>query len=144
MLTRRSTRTLDSGSAIVLFPVGVLVVIVLAAIAVDTAAVHLTHQRALDAATAAADDAVAAALDVDRYRACGGWHLNHAKAHHVARSTISARGLGDQLVDLELRLGTDELTVVVAVRSERIYGRALGGDRHRVVRATGTATVTRR
>jgi hypothetical protein len=82
----------DDGSALMLMPAGVLVVLVLAAIAVD-AAVAFLGERELSAATAAAaNDAAVAALDPSAFHRCGALRIDEQTAAGIARQTLAARG----------------------------------------------------
>ena len=67
-----------------LFPAGVLVVLTLAALAVDLTVVHLGEREAISAATAAANDAAGFGVDVARYRATGEVVLDPAKVEQAA------------------------------------------------------------
>ena len=81
----------DEGSALMLMPAAVLVVIVLAAIAVD-AAVQFLGERELAAATAAAaNDAAVAALDPRAFYACEGLVVDARQAQNLARESFANR-----------------------------------------------------
>ncbi len=61
----------ESGTALLLVPVGILVVMILAAITVDAAVVYLGERAAFDSASGAANDLAAVSLDEVAYRADG-------------------------------------------------------------------------
>lgn len=61
----------ESGTALLLVPVGILLVMILAAITVDSAMVFLGERAAFDSASGAANDLAAISLDEGAYRADG-------------------------------------------------------------------------
>ena len=58
----------ERGSALMLMPAGLLIVLVLASIAVDMSLVHLRKRQAFELAAAAANDAATAGVDQGRVR----------------------------------------------------------------------------
>lgn len=62
----------EAGSTLLLVPSAVLVLFLLTALAVDAAAAFLAQRELADACAGAANDAAAAALDVDRLYRSGG------------------------------------------------------------------------
>lgn len=138
--TARETR--DCGSVLLLFPAGILIVLLLGSLAVDSALIHLRQRELMDAATAAASDAANIALDVEHYRATGQRRLDAARAVRAARESLAAREI---LVDLaappRIRLRSiDEVEVHLELRVVRIFGSLVpAGRRSIVVTATGIA-----
>src|SRR5215471_12273387 len=78
----------ERGSVLVLMPVGVLIVLLLGAIAVDLTAVHLRRQQAVDAAASAANDAVTFGLDEGALRTGHGYHLDPVRVREVVLRSI--------------------------------------------------------
>lgn len=144
VLSRRDDH--ESGSAIFLFPAGLFVVLVLGAIVVDLTALHLASRQAVDAATAAAADAVAAGVDPDAVRTGHRLRIEPARAAAVARDTVGARQLPHDVrsVDLALGPGPDQVTVVVVLDVEPIVAAAIAGRTNRTVTGRGTATIVSR
>lgn len=136
MLTR------DRGSALMLMPAGVLVVLVLAAIAMDLSLVHLVRREAVAAAEAAANDASTYGLDERAYRRGEGYALDPERVRAAVDSSLAAAGLTDDLV-MEPQVTTSATTVQVRVevRVRYVFAPALPGVAHSTtVAATGTAT----
>jgi hypothetical protein len=135
----------DRGSAIHLFPVGILAVLVLGAITVDVAVVHLATAQALDAATAAADDAVAAGLDRERLRAGDGYVVAPGAAQQVALRSVHERGLAHVVEEVAVTVGPGpEVEVRVTLRVEPIFAGVVPGAGPTRVSATGRATAVTR
>jgi hypothetical protein len=85
--TRPSSRA-DDGSVLLLFPAAVLIVLVLGSLAVDTAIVHLRQRQLVDAASAAASDAAAQAVDLAHYRRTGEIRLDPERAREVVWASL--------------------------------------------------------
>jgi hypothetical protein len=133
----------EAGSTLLLVPAGFLVVLVLAAIAVDLGAVHLGRRELVHAAGAAANDAVTEGLDEARLRAGEGYHLDRGRVEVAVRRSLDAQGVLDDLT-APARVEVDGTTVTVTLtgRVDPVFARALpgGGDGTRVrARASATA-----
>lgn len=101
-----------------LFPAAVIVVFLLAAVAVDSAAMFQAHRSARRAAEQAADDA-AAIIDLDRYESDGIIALDPDRARAVALASLSAANVAGRLVGTpEIVVDPDAATVSVAVTIE--------------------------
>ncbi|MBW3580670.1 MAG: hypothetical protein KY431_06500, partial [Actinobacteria bacterium] len=96
----------EHASVLVLMPTAVLIFLVLGALAVDAAAVFLAQRQLANAAVAAANDAVAAAVDVDSFYSVGQVRLLPTEAQRIADETV-------------LRLGLDRLSEIRPVASVR-------------------------
>lgn len=146
-------RRRERGSALMLMPAAVLVVIVLGAIAVDLTIVHLGEREVGAAASAAANDAVTQALDRDLLYARGVYALDPRLVDAVVAGSLAAQeqsGNGLRLVrppSLSDRDGDGwpesvELTVTSDV--DYIFATALPGAPHGTrVEATASATAVR-
>jgi len=128
-----------------LMPAAVLVVLVLAAITVDTAVVHLARRELRLAADSAASDAVAYGLDERRLRAGEGPVLDAGRVHDAVVGNLAADRLLDRLAaPPEVTIGADgSITVTLTRRVDDVFGRALGAD-DTLVRARGRASPVRR
>lgn len=137
-------RPRERGSALLLVPAGVLVLVTLAAIAVDAAVVFLAERELGNASAAAANDAAAAALADAPFYTTGEIVIDASRAGAVAAESVAARvprGLeltGPPAVEVAGR----QVCVTVEARVRRIFARAIPGVAHEaVVRARSTATV---
>lgn len=136
----------ERGSALMLVPATVLVLLVLGALAVDAAIVFSGERRIADAAAAAANDAAVAALTEQAFQRCGRLRLDPAAAADAARQSfaLAAEGLAASPT-VTVRSGPAERTVEVVV-SARGQVRALfagavgGGPAVRTVDATAVVT----
>ena len=133
------------GSALLLVPAGVLVLVVLGAVAVDSAVVLLAQRQLADVAAGAANDGAAAALDdAGFYR---GGRLRVVESRAQAAATASFRrtapaGMVGPVVQAEV-VGADPPRVRVTARAhvDLVFAPVLPGVRRRVaVRASSTAT----
>jgi uncharacterized protein YunC (DUF1805 family) len=137
----------ERGSVLVLMPAAVLILLVLAAIAVDFAVIFLGEQEAADAAAAAANDAVVAAIGEQRFYTCGQLALDLATAEKVAAQAIEAR-TADSVATAKVRVdigstaaGVPEATVTVTGTVNLIFASAIpGASRTAEVSATSVAT----
>jgi len=124
-------------------PAAVLIVLLLGAIAVDLAVVHLRQQQAIEAAASAANDAATAALDQSALRAGHGYRLDPALVQGAVDRSIAAQGLTDQLAaPPQISEPTvRSVTVVIRLRADYLFARALPATPHHTT-VTGTATAT--
>lgn len=129
---------------LLLMPAAVLVVLVLASIAVDFTIAFLGEREAASLAAAAANDAVTAAIDDERFRAGEGLHLDEDRARRIALATLAASSTELDDVEVEVATGTlgGEPSVTVTVRGtiDYVFAPALPGapgEAH--VEATATA-----
>ncbi|HVN52567.1 MAG TPA: hypothetical protein VMT43_14120 [Acidimicrobiales bacterium] len=139
MLSRRA----DDGSALVLMPVAMLVVLLLGAIAVDLTAVHLRRQQAIEAAASAANDAVTFGLDESALRAGRGYRLDPGRVRRAVERSIEQQGLADDLVAPPVVTEPDPVSVRVEItlRADYVFARSLPGAPHSTeVRGAATAT----
>ncbi|MCA1844946.1 MAG: hypothetical protein LC792_17485 [Actinobacteria bacterium] len=125
----------DRGSALLLVPAGVLVLVVLGSIAVDFALAFLGQRELSDAAAAAANDAAAAAIaDIDFYRA-GAITLDSAAAARVAADSITRRAMRGVTVVAPPQVATSgpQVCVTVTGRVDYLFARAVPGMARSVV-----------
>lgn len=133
-------RSDDRGSTLLLFPAAVMVLLLLAAIAVDLSSLHLARRELSRAASQAADDA-AAMIDRAEARRTGRTTIDHAAAERVVRYEMRVAHLpgplaGDPQVTVDDRTGT--VTVVASIDVEPVFGTAVGRGSERItVRASG-------
>jgi uncharacterized membrane protein len=123
----------ERGSALLLFPTAIAVLLLLAAIAVDLSTVHLARRELLRTASQAADDA-ASMIDRGLLRRTGEARIDHAAADRVIRFELAAAHLagtltGPPIVAFDDAAGT--VTVSVSMQVEGMFRRVVpGGERH--------------
>jgi hypothetical protein len=122
-----------------------LVLLVLAAIAVDSAVEYLARRDLSAAADAAANDAATFGLDEDRFRETGEFVLDPALAEEAVRRALAVRG--SQVTDratIAVEVDPDAGTVTVTLRSTShlVFAPVIPGAPHDVdVVARATADV---
>ena len=124
MTGRRTTGT-ERGSVLMLMPAAVLIVLLLGAIAVDSAIVYLGQREAYNVAFDAANDAAGAGLDLEAARTSGEIVYDPDRVEAIAARSVAAAGFDD----LELVSAVpDGDGVVVTVRRtvEHLFVQALG------------------
>lgn len=121
----------ERGSALVLMPAAVLVLVVLAAICVDLTAVHLGQRDLVVAAQAAANDAVAAGFDVAAHYADGrAVHLDRAAARRAALASLATNAPGATLDALVVDAVGARVEVRVHGAVPTIFARGVPGGPH--------------
>lgn len=129
------------GSSLLLVPAGVLILVVLGALAVDLSNVHLSQRELVAAAQAAVGDAAAASL-------------HEATFYHRGEAVVAADAARAEVVaalaasDLDIALDSfglspdGEVVIRVSARVDTIFARAVpGGPDVVVVRATARAAL---
>ena len=142
-LDRRSGRP-DGASVLLLVPAGIVIVLLLGAIAVDSAIVYLEQRQAYNVAFDAANDAAGAAVDRDLLRKTGTISYAAGRVETVAAQAIAASGTHAlTFVDAGIEPdGTVAVTVEVEVR--RLFGQAFGGRSSDILVVTARATAEQR
>jgi Flp pilus assembly protein TadG len=108
----------ERGSVLALVPAGLLVLILLAAIAVDSSIAYLGRRELAAAADAAANDAVTYGLDEARFRETGNFVLDPARTEEAVRRALVLRR--SEVVDratVSVTTDADAGTVTVTLRS---------------------------
>lgn len=119
----------DRGSVTLLVPVGVLVLVILAAIAVDLTLVGSAQHAIRYAAASAADDA-ASQVDEQAIRASGVVRIDMDRARKVATASLEAADLPGTLVGqpvVELVRNGTRIQVTAAIEVPHVFGRAVPG-----------------
>ena len=100
-----------------LMPAGVLIVLILGALAVDSAVLFLGERELADLTAAAANDAATVALNEGSFYECGRLELDEDRAHEVATGAAQAR-VSDAVtltgIDVDVRNDVDPPQVTVA------------------------------
>lgn len=124
----RSRRTDQRGSALALVPAGFLVLIVLGALAVDSAAMFLGQRQLGDATAAASNDAAGAAVDSAAFYHSGVVTLDPTIAGRVVCQTLYAQA-SINLSHLQVAVALDGNAVGVRASAlvSAVFGHALPG-----------------
>lgn len=133
----------ERGSVLVLVPAGFLVLILLAALAVDSAVAYLGQQQLHDVLSAAANDAVAAGLDDPAFYRNGTLTLDPATVAGEVCADVAAQddeGLHD--VSLEMAVAGNALRLTGSASVNAVFGRAIPGFGQRAVRSSTDATLS--
>lgn len=124
----------ERGSALMLVPAGVLILVMLAVLSVDFAVAFGGQRELFDMASAAANDAAVVALDEDRYYRCGDVRLGHSVAlDAVAQSLLRRDQQADAIqvtriqADITTSDGTDPEQQVVVSLEGRVQPVFAGG-----------------
>lgn len=139
MTPRRSG---ERASVLMLMPAGVLVVLLLGAIALDLSLVFLRQRQASSVATDVANDLATEALDVEAFRGGGDFRLDPRRAEELGAGLVAASDLGPDVVEVEVTVtGPEAVEVTVVVAVEYIFAKAIpGASDGTTVTATASAT----
>jgi uncharacterized membrane protein len=130
----------ERGSVLLLFPAAALVMLVLAAIAVDLGLVHVRQRELWSLADAAANDAAGYGVDPLLLRTTGEVRIDPTRAASAAADATVASGVsGVRIAEVVVHPDGTEVTVALERESERVIGRALPGRATRSLRASATA-----
>ena len=111
-----------------LMPAGVLVVLLLGAIAFDMSVVFLRQRQASALAVDVANDVATAALDEVAFRSDGEYRLDPALAIELGRAFVAASDLQEEIVDVEVTVvAPDAVEVRIVLRAEYVFARAIPG-----------------
>ena len=138
-------RRCERGSALLLMPAGVLVVMILGALAVDSAVLFLGERELADLTAAAANDAATAALDAQSFYDCGDLQLDQSRAQEVVSAVVAARSsdavdVSGVSVAVSQAGGRPEVTVSAQGTVHLVFTPAIpGAARTRGVDARSTA-----
>ena len=113
---------------LMLMPAGVLVVLLLGAIAFDLSLVFLRQRQASSLAVDVANDLAAAALDEEGFRSDGALRLDPERAAQLGVDLVAVSDLGELVDEVEVQVaGADEVTVRVVVQVDYVFARAIPG-----------------
>ncbi len=135
----------DAGSTLFLFPAGLLIVLLLGAVAVDLGNVWLQQRRLADAADSAANDAVTYGIDQQQYRIDGRVVLDAGRVGDVVAVSIAGQELPatvfvDPPVIGVAADGSPVVSVHLTSSADFIFGRLIG-PRGLTIEATGRAVL---
>ncbi len=139
----RVPRTDDRGSVLVLVPVGFLVLMLLGAMAVDSAVGFLGQRQLADATAGATNDAATAALGDAAFYGSGALVIDPAAAAEVVCRSVAAQQDGQlHALTLAIAVAGPVIRVRASAEVEAVFGRLLPGFGHRWVSAEATAAAT--
>lgn len=132
------------GSVLMLMPAGVLVVLLLGAIAFDLSLVFLRQRQASTLAADVANDVASLALDLPAFRESGTFELDPDRADSIARSLLDASDLADHVTSAAITVtGADSVTVRVTLDVDYVFAKAIPGAADgTTVTASATAVAT--
>jgi hypothetical protein len=125
-----------------LMPAGVLVVLLLGAIAFDLSVVFLRQRQASSLAVDVANDLATAALDEAAFRADGTYRLDPERADALATAYLDASDLREDIDAFEVEVAAPDTVVVrIVLDVEYVFARAIPGTSDgTTVEAAATAT----
>ncbi|MGH9122823.1 MAG: hypothetical protein ACRDYC_12920 [Acidimicrobiales bacterium] len=133
----------EGGSALVLVPVGFLVLILLGAMAVDSGVAYLAQRQLSNALTAAANDASAAALSASSFYEGGQVVVDASRAEQVVCEDMAAQGVNDLHDEaLQMAVAGDEVRLRGTAVVDAVFGAVVPGFSNRQVSAEVTGVVT--
>ena len=124
-MTGHPHRGRQRGSVLMLMPAAVLIVLLLGAIAVDSAIVFLKQRQAYNVAFDAANDAAGAGFDLETARTSGDIVYDPVQVEALAREAVAASGIDDLTV---VSAAADGDAVIVTVRTtvEHLFVQVFG------------------
>lgn len=132
----------ERGSVLALVPAGLLVLVVMAAMAVDSAVAYLGQQQLHDALSAAANDAASSAVSAPAFYGRGVVTLDSAQVERDVCLSVLAQGDGSlHKLRLWVAIGGEDIRVVGQAIVDGVFGRALPGFGRRQVRSSADAAV---
>lgn len=127
----------EAGSVLLLFPAAILVVVVLAAIAVDSAIAFLAQREVANAVTAAANDAAGEGVSNGAFYRGGRVDLDGATVEQLATERVMAALDGDRFRDVQVGVTVhppaspgcpSEVEVEATARVATLFAAALPGN----------------
>jgi Putative Flp pilus-assembly TadE/G-like len=139
----------DRGSALMLMPAAVLIVLVLGAIAVDMSVVHLAKRDLVNLATSAANDAATFGIDPAGVRDRRGRRLDPKRVEQSVQRSLAFHHPAGRIDPPEVTIainnaGVEEVTVTLHMTVEYIFAKALPGRQETTITAAGTASGNQR
>ena len=124
-----------------LVPAGLLIMLMLGAIAFDLSLVYLRQRQAASTAVDVANDLATLALDTAHLRATGDYRLDGGRAAQLAEELARSGDVGAAVVDVQVNvLGPETIEVVVTLRADYVFAKAIPGAADGTeVRARATA-----
>lgn len=126
-----------------LMPAGILVVLMLGAIAFDLSVLFLRQREASSLAADVANDLATLAVDLPTYRAGGPYQLDPGIALDRGSHLVALSDLARDVVEVDIEvIDPETVSVSVTVRVDYVFARSIpgtGGGTEVVGQATATA-----
>ena len=134
----------EDGTVLALVPAAFMVLVLLAALAVDSAEAYQAQGQLHDALAAAANDAVAAGLSNSRFYAGQGVGLDPGLTEAVVCQAMAAQDVGSSLHGLRVSMAIsgDSIRLSGSASVVAVFGRAIPGFGTRPVRSSAGATLS--
>ena len=133
----------ERGSALALVPAGFLVLVLLGALAVDSATAYLGQRQLHDDLSAAATDAVAAAVDNRTFYGAGLVEVDPVLAAKAVCASLTAQGPSQlHALKVSMELSGTSLRLHATAQVAMVFGRALPGFGHRAVSSSALAVLS--
>lgn len=111
-----------------LMPAGVLVVLMLGAIAFDLSLLFLRQREAASLANDVANDLATLAFDEPLFREAGRFELDPESAERLGRELIAISDLEDDVVALAIEvIDSDRVSVSITVEVDYVFARSIPG-----------------
>lgn len=124
---RVTRRAPDRASVLMLMPAGVLVVLLLGAIAFDMSLLFLRQRQAASVAADVANDLATLALDEPHYRATGEFRLDPRRADEIGRALIASSDVAAIADDIEITVADTRVEVRLTAEVAYVFARAIPG-----------------
>ena len=132
----------ERASVLMLMPAGVLVVLMLGAIAFDLSLLFLRQRQAASLAGDVANDLATQAIDEATFRSTGEYRLDPDRADELGRALVAQSDLAEELVEVEVDvLADDTVRVTVVLHVDYVFAKSIpGASDGTQVQASATAT----
>jgi len=137
---RNPRRDDDRGQTLLLAPIAVLIVVVLGAVTLEVASLHLQQRRLDDLADTVANDAATVGFDVQTFRQSGDITIDLGVANQVAADSISMSSLPETAMTSLGLPAPDMVELDLSYEYQFILGRSIFGVTTELT-ATGRATL---
>lgn len=132
----------ERGSVLMLVPAGFLVLLLLAALAVDSAVAYQAHDQLRDAVSAAANDSVAAGLDSTAFYSGAGLTLDPGQVDLVVCRAMAAQDLASlHGMRIAVAVSGAAVRVTASASVNAVFGRIVPGFGTRAVRSSSDAVL---
>ncbi|MGI9607831.1 MAG: hypothetical protein ACR2P0_17015 [Acidimicrobiales bacterium] len=145
MSTQSRAVRADRGQSVLLLPAGFLILLILGALVLEAAALHLRQRQLDDLADSLANDAAAVGFDIAEFRDSGDVQIDGGRAGDAATVSIEFSNLPDaRVVGVRVDSGAvPAVEIELEVNHEYIIGRNLLGGASDTLTATGRAELVR-
>jgi len=123
---------------LMLMPAAVLIVLLLGAIAVDSAIVYLGQRQAYNVAFDAANDAAGAGIDAEVARETGEIVYDPTRVASIAAEAVEAASISDLRL-VSTSIDGDDVVVTVEIDIDHLFVQAFGRDGSEPIRMTARA-----